>query len=103
MACRDRSRAAGSARVRWAASDFTCTDDATRAHDLREPLGIVLIGLIHLHLERGTGMPRIEADHVEPAPAQFMDKPRCHRASFNPDACIIARMPPHSPLNRFRL
>jgi hypothetical protein len=44
-----------------------------------------------------------DVDHVEPAPAQFMDKPRCHRASFNPDACIIPRMPPHSLLNRFRL
>jgi hypothetical protein len=36
----------------------------SRAHDLREPLGIVLISLIHLHLERGTGMPRIEANDV---------------------------------------
>jgi hypothetical protein len=56
-----------------------------------------------MHLERGTGMSRIEADHVEPAPAQFMHKPWRHRASFNPNARIIPRMPPHSPLNWFRL
>ena len=75
----------------------------SRAHDLREPLGIVLVGLVHLHLERGTGMSRVEANHVEPALAQFMDKPWRHRASFNPDARIIPRMPSHSPLNWFRL
>jgi hypothetical protein len=44
-----------------------------------------------MHLERGTGMSRIEADHVEPAPAQFMHKPWRHRASFNPNARIIPR------------
>jgi hypothetical protein len=48
-------------------------------------------------------MSRIEADYVEPTPAQFMHKPRCHRAGFNPNARIIPGMPPHSPLNRFRL
>jgi hypothetical protein len=51
---------------------------------LRQPLGIVLVGLVHLHLKRGTGMSSIETDHVEPAPAQFMHKPWRRRAIFNP-------------------
>ena len=73
------------------------------AHGVRQPLGIVLIGLVHLHLKRRTGISRIETDHVEPAPAQFMYKPWRHRASFNPNARIIARMPPHSPFGWFWL
>src|SRR5208283_5287995 len=56
----------------------------SRAHDLCEPLGIVSVGLVHLHLECGTGMSRIEANNVEPSLAQFMHKPRRHRAGFNP-------------------
>src|SRR5271166_2095210 len=75
----------------------------SRAHDLRQPLGIVPVGLVHLHLECGTGMSRIEADHVQPSLAQFMHKPRRHRAGFDPDAGIISRMPSHSPLNLLRI
>jgi hypothetical protein len=71
----------------------------SHAHDLCEPLGIVLVGL--LHLERGTGMSRVEANHVEPALAQFMDKPWRHRASFNAGARMTPGMSSHSPLNRF--
>ena len=39
------------------------------AHDLCEPLRIVLIGLIDLHLERGSRMPRIEASDIKCAAA----------------------------------
>jgi hypothetical protein len=72
-------------------------------HDLGESLGIVLIGLVHLHLERGTGMSRVETNHIESSPAQFMHKPRRRRASFNPNTRIVFRMTPHSPLDWFRL
>jgi hypothetical protein len=70
------------------------------AHDLRQPLGIVLIGLVHLHLERGTRVPCIKADDVEPPAAQFMHKPRCHRPGFNSNAGVISRAASHNPLNR---
>jgi hypothetical protein len=74
----------------------------TRAHDLCEALGIVPVGLVHPHLARGAGLSRVQANHVEPALAQLIDPPWRHRTSFNPNAGIIARMPPHSPLNQFR-
>src|SRR5271166_1712254 len=75
----------------------------SRAHDLREPLGIVPVGLVHLHLECGTGMSRIEANNVKPSLAQFMHKPRRHRAGFDPNAGIVSRMPSHRPLNLLRI
>ena len=73
-----------------------CTN---RSHPVRmicEPLGIVL------PLDPGAGMSRIEADHVEPAPVQFMDKPGCHRAGLQSDTGIGSCMTPYSPLNWFR-
>jgi hypothetical protein len=34
-----------------------------RAHDLREALGIILVGLVDLHLRRRARMPGIEANN----------------------------------------
>ncbi len=45
-------------------------------HDLRQALRIVLVGLIHLHLQRSASMPGVKANNVEPTCAQLMHKPR---------------------------
>src|ERR1700759_3567357 len=65
----------------------------SRANDLCEPVGIVLVGLVHLPLECGTGMSRVEANDAKASLAQFMHKPWGHRTSFNPDARIVSCMP----------
>jgi hypothetical protein len=75
----------------------------SRAHNLCELLGIVLIGLVHLHLERYTGMSRIEADHVQPSLAQLKYEPGRHRAGFNCNAGIISRMRSQHPLDLLRI
>src|SRR5271166_537753 len=72
------------------------------------PQGVIIaseftVGLVHLHLECGTGMSRIEANNVKPSLAQFMHKPRRHRAGFDPNAGIVSRMPSHRPLNLLRI
>ena len=74
----------------------------SRAHDLREPLGIVLIGLVHLHLERGARMPCIKADDIEASAAQLMHKPRRHRASLQPNTRLLSRMPSYGSLDLLR-
>lgn len=75
----------------------------SRAHDLCEPLRIILIGLIDLHLERGSRMSRIEACDVKCATAQLMHKPQRHRASLEFDAGVVSNMPSHHPLYLFRI
>ena len=40
-----------------------------RAHDLRQSFRVILIGLVHLHLERGAGMPCVKADDIEASAA----------------------------------
>ena len=45
---------------------------------------IVLIGLIDLHLERGSRMPRIKVSNVKCAAAQPMHAPWRHRTSLEP-------------------
>ena len=71
----------------------------SRAHDLRQPLRVVLVGFVHLHLERSAGVPRIEADDVEPAAAQLVHKPRRHRAGLDADPGLFSRVPLHRPLD----
>jgi hypothetical protein len=41
------------------------------ANDLGQSLGVILIILVDLHLERGARMPRIEANHFEAEIAQL--------------------------------
>jgi len=63
------------------------------AHDLRQTLGVVLVGLVHLHPERGARVPGVEANNVEPPAAQLMHKPRLHRPGLDADPGVISRMP----------
>ena len=46
------------------------------AHDVSEPFGIVLIGLVNLHLERSSGVASVEADDIEVSPTELMNQPR---------------------------
>ena len=68
-----------------------------RAHDLRQAFGVVLIRLVHLHLERGTGVPRLQANNVELSATQFMHKPRRHRPGLDTDPGAVSRMLPDDP------
>ena len=75
----------------------------TRAHDLRQSLRIILIGLVELHLECSPRMPGVKASDVEPAATQFVYQPWRHRTGFDADTGILSGMPTHRPLNLFRV
>jgi hypothetical protein len=62
------------------------------ANDLGQSLGVILIILVDLHLERGARMPRVEANHLEAEIAQFMHNPWRHGAGFDPYPSIVARV-----------
>jgi len=64
-------------------------------HGLRQDLRVVLVGLVHPHLEGSTGMRRIKAGNVEPSAAQPRHKPRRHGTSLNTTLGILSRMPPY--------
>ncbi len=70
-----------------------------RPHDLRQTLGVVLVDLVHLHLQRSAGMPGVKANNIEPSCAQFMHKPWRHGAGLNADPGVLSRMPPYRPLD----
>ena len=74
----------------------------SRAHDLRQSLRIVLIGLVDLHFERSPRMPCVEAGDGEPA-AQLVYQPWRHRTGLETKAGILSAMPPHRTLDRFRI
>jgi hypothetical protein len=61
-----------------------------RLIDLRQALSVVLVGLVHLHLEREAGLPCVEAGDVETACAQFMHKLGHHETVSTP---ILASSP----------
>ena len=71
----------------------------SRPHDLRQALRVVLVGLVHLHLQRSTGVPGIKAGDVEPSCAQFMHQPGRHGAGLDPGSRIFSRQLPHHPLD----
>jgi len=71
----------------------------TRPHDLRQPLRIVLVGLVHLHLEGGAGMPGVKADNVEPSTSQLVHKPGRHRAGLDANLGVLSRMPLYHTLD----
>ena len=73
-----------------------------RAHDLREPFGIVPVGLVDLHLQRRTRMPSIQADNRQRPSAQLMYQPRCHRARLDADLGVVSGMPNNSSRNLIR-
>jgi hypothetical protein len=66
---------------------------------LRQPLGIIAVGLVELHAQRRSSMPRVKADHVETSRAELMNEPRRHRTSLNADPRPRASMLQHRPHN----
>src|SRR4051812_42487153 len=73
------------------------------AHDLRQTLGVILVGLVHLHLERGARVPGVETGDIEAARAQFMHEPWRHRPGLDPKLGILSRMPPYDARNLLRI
>jgi hypothetical protein len=68
----------------------------SRAHDLGQPFGIVLVGFIELHLQGGFDPAGIKTLDIEAGSAQPMDNPGRHRASLDSDFCVLSGMPEHS-------
>src|SRR6516165_8749004 len=75
----------------------------SRAHDLRQSLSIVLIGLVDLHFEHSPRMPRVKACDRETTAAQLMHQPWRHRTGLDTDAGILAAMPPDRTLDLIRI
>ena len=73
----------------------------SRAPDLRQARCVVLVGFVHLHLERGTRMPGVKADDVEPSASHLMHEPQRHGAGLDANAGVLSRMPPHHPLDLY--
>ena len=67
----------------------TDTPIPPRPHDLCQALGIVLVSLVHLHLERGARVPRLKAEDVEPSPSQLAHKPGRHRAGLDANPGVL--------------
>src|SRR4051794_35412608 len=65
------------------------------AHDLRQALGIVLVGFVEPHLQCGLYPPGIKTRDIEAGGAQPMDKPGYHRTGLNPNFCISTGMSEH--------
>jgi hypothetical protein len=75
----------------------------SRAHDLRQSLRIVLIGLVDLHFERSPRMPCVEAGDGEPATPQLVYQPWRHRTGLDTNAGVLSTMPLHRTLDLFRI
>ncbi len=73
------------------------------AHDLRQTFGVVLVGLVHLHLQRRTRMPGVETDDIKPAPTQRVHQPGRHRAGLQPYTSVSSRMTFDHPLELLRI
>ncbi len=69
-----------------------------RARDLRQALRVVLVGLVHLHLERRAGVPRVETDAVEPLASQLVHKLWRHGAGPYANPGVLS----HTPLSHAR-
>src|SRR6478736_9582611 len=55
----------------------------SRAHDLGQPFGIVLVGLVELHLQSGLHSPGVQTLDIEASAAQAVNEPGCHRTGFD--------------------
>src|SRR5580692_2469694 len=73
----------------------------SRAHDLRQSLRIVRIGLVDLHFERRPRMPGVKACDFEPPAAQFVHQPWRHGTGLDADTRILFGMPTYHPLDLF--
>jgi hypothetical protein len=86
----DHRVACGGSTINQTAATATIKKNAPCAHDLRQPLGITLIGLVDLHLQRSARVPRIKACDIQPTTPQLVHKPRSHRPGLKANAGIVA-------------
>src|SRR3954469_13951934 len=56
----------------------------SRAHDLGQPFGVVLVGLVELHLQSGLHFPGVQTLDIEASAAQTVNKPGGHRTGLDP-------------------
>src|SRR4051794_40864621 len=65
----------------------------SRAHDLSQPFGVVLVGLVELHLQSGLHSPGVQTLDIEASAAQAVNEPGCHRtgldAHFGVDTSVL--------------
>src|SRR3954465_15873151 len=65
----------------------------SRAHDLGQPFGVVLVGLVELHLQSGLHSPGVQPRDIGGGAAQAVNEPGCHRtgldAHFGVDTSIF--------------
>ena len=96
------TRAPSKARARWEPNDpVAAQTDTSRAHELRQSLRIVRVGLVDLHLERRPRMPGVKACDFEPPAAQFVHQPWRHGTGLDADTRILLGMPTYHPLDLF--
>src|SRR6478672_9538985 len=55
----------------------------SRAHDLRQSFGVVLVGFVELHLQRGFHSPGVQTLDIEASAAQAVNEPGCHRTGLD--------------------
>src|SRR6476620_2795976 len=55
----------------------------SRAHDLGQPFGVVLVGLVELHLQSGLHFPGVQTLDIETSAAQTVNEPGCHRTGLD--------------------
>jgi hypothetical protein len=63
-----------------------------RAHDLRQPFSIVLVGLVQSHLQRHLHLPGVQTPNVDASAAQPMNKPGRHRTGLDTHLGVNTRM-----------
>jgi hypothetical protein len=74
----------------------------SRAHDLCQAFGVVLVGFVDLHLKSSTGVPSIEAHNVEASTTHLMHQPWRHGTRLDANSCFFASMPAHGALDLTR-
>jgi len=57
------------------------------------PSAIVLVGLVHLHLQCRTCVSSVETNNIQSPLAERVHEPWRHRAGFQPDTSVLSRMP----------
>src|SRR6266851_984986 len=73
----------------------------SRAHDLRQSLGVVLVGFVEPHLQRGLHTPGVQTLDIKASAAQAVHEPGRHRAGLDTDFDVNnTGMPQHACRDR---
>ena len=63
-----------------------------RPHQLRQTLGIIAIGLVDPHVQRGLGLAGVETNHRQPSVGQRLPQPSPQRPGLQSDPHILGSM-----------